>query len=144
MAQQTFLYDNQMYPSKLWAHLLLDLSIGCLYNYLLPGSSGGSGVLLHRLLLTRSSLETKERRTVVVNVRFITTSSSFKWGPQPYWLSWTKQYCWSLQSSPNVTVATSLLTLFKPYLNRTQRPFFISAYHVMLQYAKSQIKMWYV
>lgn len=49
-----------MYLGEFWAHLLLDLSIGSLHNYLLPGRSGGSGVLLHGLLLSRSSLETKD------------------------------------------------------------------------------------
>lgn len=36
-------------------HLLLDLSIGSLHNYLLPSSGGGSGVLLHGLLLSQPS-----------------------------------------------------------------------------------------
>lgn len=49
-----------MYLGEFWAHLLLDLSIGSLHNYLLPGRRGGSGVLLHSLLLSRSSLETKD------------------------------------------------------------------------------------
>lgn len=47
--------------SKFRAHLLLELSIGCLYNYLLPGSSGGSGVLLHDVLITRPSLDKRKR-----------------------------------------------------------------------------------
>ena len=55
----TFLYHNP--PSRVWAHLLLDLSIGGLHNYLLPSSGGGSGVLLHGLLLSQPlSLKTKE------------------------------------------------------------------------------------
>lgn len=56
---ETLIYCNQIYQRMSWAHLLLDLSIGCLHDYLLPCSSGGSGVLLHGLLPTRSSLETK-------------------------------------------------------------------------------------
>lgn len=42
-------------------YLLLDLSIGCLYNYLLPSSSGGSGVLLHGVLITRPFLDKRKR-----------------------------------------------------------------------------------
>lgn len=57
-----------MYLGEFWAHLLLDLSIGSLHYYLLPRRSGGSGVLLHSLLLSRSSLETKDTYTLLSHV----------------------------------------------------------------------------
>ena len=61
MVGKTYLYRNQISLGLFRAHLLLDLSIGSLYNDLLPSSSGGSGVLLHSLLLSQSScFETKE------------------------------------------------------------------------------------
>lgn len=54
------------------SHLLLDLSIGCLHNYLLPSRSGGSGVLLHSLLLSQP-LETRhvQYETTDVTLRFL-------------------------------------------------------------------------
>lgn len=58
-----FVNTQQTYfpkESKLWAHLWLDLPIGCLHNDLLPGSGGGSSVLLHGFSLARQSLETKK------------------------------------------------------------------------------------
>lgn len=60
---QTFLKPNHSVPTKLrtsWAHLLLNLSIGSLHNYLLPSRCGGSGVLLHSVFLSRSFVETEE------------------------------------------------------------------------------------